>query len=111
MAGLSDLDAQAKSNALVAYVLMALGLFTVITWFAGGIWAIVKKSDARGSRFEDHYSNIISTFWWGIFWTTVGVLTLAFFVGLPILIIAGIWVIYRLVKGLANLTSDRSYSA
>ena len=40
----TDRDDLAKTNALVAYILMVLGLFTGVFWFAGAFWAMVKNS-------------------------------------------------------------------
>ena len=40
---LSQKDTQAKTNALISYGLMALGLFTGIFWLVGAIWAMVKN--------------------------------------------------------------------
>ena len=57
---LSSQDDEAKTHALIAYALMLTGLVTVVFWLVGGIWAMVKKSDIEGSRFSDHYDNLIS---------------------------------------------------
>jgi hypothetical protein len=35
---------------------MAVGLFTGLFWIIGAVWAMVKKGEARGTIFEDHYS-------------------------------------------------------
>jgi uncharacterized membrane protein len=108
---LSSQDDEAKTHALIAYALMLAGLLTLVFWFFGGIWAIVKKSDTKGSRFSDHYNNLISTFWCGIFWAIVGGLLSLIFVGYIILGILWFWAVYRLIKGLAKLTSNRPYEA
>lgn len=107
----TDRDDIAKTNALVAYILMVLGLFTGVFWLAGAFWAMVKKSEAQGTRFEDHYSNIISTFWWGLGLTILGFLFMVVIVGYFLLIAVWIWSIYRIVTGLAKITSNRSYNA
>lgn len=100
----------AKNNALIAYILMALGIFTGIFWIIGAIWAMVKKEEAIGTAFHDHYSNIIKTFWWGLLWTVIGVALWVFFIGGFILLVTWIWSIYRIIKGLARLTSNKSYA-
>ena len=107
---LSPQDDEAKTHALIAYALMLTGLVTVVFWLIGGIWAMVKKSDTEGSRFSDHYDNIITIFWWGIFWAVLGGLLSLIFVGYIILGILWIWAVYRLIKGLAKLTSNRAFS-
>ncbi|MGB0895419.1 MAG: DUF4870 family protein [Parashewanella sp.] len=107
---LSDYDSNAKTHALIAYVLMGLGLLTGIFWFVGFIWAMVKKADATQSIFQDHYKNICSVFVWGLIFSLIGIVTVWFFVGWFILFAVFIWTIYRLVKGVANLTSNRPFS-
>lgn len=107
---LSSLDDEAKTHALIAYALMFAGLFTIVFWFVGGIWAMVKKSDIELSRFADHYDNLISTFWWGIFWALIGGLLSWIGIGWLMLAILWIWAIYRLTKGLAKITSNRSFN-
>jgi uncharacterized membrane protein len=108
---LSAQDDEAKTHALIAYALMLAGLLTVVFWLVGGIWAMVKKSDTESSRFSDHYTNLISTFWWAIFWAILGGVLSLLFVGYIMLCILWLWALYRLIKGLAKLTSNRAYTA
>jgi uncharacterized membrane protein len=107
---LSTQDDLAKTNALIAYGLMVLGLFTGIFWIIGAIWAMAKKSEFQHTLFADHYTNIINTFWWGLGLTIVGTLLAAVLVGYFLLIGVWIWSIYRVIKGLARLTSNRAYN-
>lgn len=100
---------EAKTNALVAYILMAIGIFTGIFWLIGAIWAMVKKEDAKNTLYYEHYSNIISTFWWGLLWTVIGLLTWVLVIGKFIVFIAWIWSVYRIIKGLALITSNKPY--
>lgn len=107
--GLTSIDKSTKNHALIAYILMVLGFFTGIPWIAGAIWAMVKKGDAQGSLFEDHYSNIITTFWWGLGFFILGVILMFAVVGYFIILGVSIWSIYRIIKGLVKLTSDKAY--
>lgn len=107
---LSEKEKNAKNHAIVGYVMMLIGLVTGIFWLVGAVWAMVKKADAAGTPFEDHYSNIITTFWWSLGLSIIGgILTM---VGIGVFIIIGvmIWAIYRIIKGLARVTSDKSYA-
>jgi uncharacterized membrane protein len=106
---LSPQDDEAKTHALIAYGLMLVGLFTGVFWLVGGIWAMVKKSDVSGSRFDDHFTNLITVFWWGIFWIILGGLLSLIFIGYVMLFVLYVWVLYRLIKGLAKLTSNRAF--
>lgn len=108
---LSSKDNAAKTNALIAYAFMVIGVFTGIFWIVGAIWAMVKKADAQGTIFEDHYSNIIKTFWWGIALSIVGFILAFVVVGYIIMLAVWIWSIVKIVKGIARITSNKSYSS
>jgi uncharacterized membrane protein len=107
----STKDDAAKTNALIAYGLMVVGLFTGIFWVVGAIWAMVKKGDAQGSIFEDHYSNIIKTFWWGLGLSILGFVLAIVVVGYFILLAVWVWSIFKVVKGLAKITSNKAYNS
>lgn len=108
---LTTKDETAKTQALIAYGLMVLGLFTGMFWIIGAIWAMVTKNDAKGTIFEDHYSNIIKTFWWGLGLSILGVILAFVLVGYVILLAVWIWSVYKIIKGLAKITSNKSYNS
>jgi uncharacterized membrane protein len=75
----------------------------------------VKRSDARGTWLESHFTWQIRTFWWAMLWALV-----VFLVGLPLTLVVvgfgiwalgyfilGIWAIYRIVKGWSRLANRR----
>ena len=107
--GLSQADESSKTNALIAYGLMIAGVFTGILWFVGAIWAMVKKSEASGTIFFDHYENIIKTFWIGLVVSIVAIPLCFIFVGYFVFLGLWIWSLYKIIKGLARLTSNKSY--
>jgi uncharacterized membrane protein len=107
---LSDQDKAAKQNAIIAYALMLSGFIFGLTWIIGGIWAMVKKSEAQGTLFEDHYSNAIKTFWISLCLTILGAVLAMVGVGVIILIATAIWTLYKLIKGLARITSNKPYA-
>lgn len=93
--------ASLRQLTLIIYILYAL------CWVLGGIPAIVaivlnylKREDAAGTLYESHFSWQIRTFWWSLGWAVLGAITLLIGVGFVILLVAGIWSIYRMVKGL-----------
>ena len=108
---LNSSDEAAKNHALIAYILMAVGLFTGLFAILGGIWAMVKKEEAAVSIFYDHYSNIIVTFWWSLGLNIVGIILAFVFIGYLMLPLVWIWTAYRIIKGLARITSNKSYKA
>ncbi|HAS24374.1 hypothetical protein BCT47_05285 [Vibrio splendidus] len=108
--GLSEKDKNAKTHAIIAYALMLLGFFTGISFLAGGIWGIVKKSDAQGTVFADHYDNITKTFFVSIVLTIIGALTAVFIIGYVVLLVAAIYTLWKMIAGLAKITSDKSFN-
>lgn len=102
-------DEESKKHATIAYIFMLLGLFTGLFWLVGAIWAMVKLDDARGSIYEDHYRNIISTFWWGIIMTLLGVFLSLIFIGYFVLLFTWLWSIFRIVTGTARIISNQPY--
>lgn len=107
---MTQYEEAAKNNALIAYILMCLGAFTGIFWLAGAIWAMLKKTDAQDSVFQDHYSNIIKTFWWGLGLSILGFVLMFVIVGYFVLLAVWVWSVFRIVKGLVQITSNKSYS-
>lgn len=120
--GLSSHDDSVKTNVLIAYGLMLAGLFTFLISIIAVIWAIVKKSDAKGSIFADHYSNIIKTFLLGLLFYFIA--TASFFAaillngkemlfpfafGFLMIFPVWLWTAYRIIKGIVRLTSNKSY--
>lgn len=114
----------------VTYGLHALGLAigafgasTVIGTFLFGWPSIiaviinyVKRSDARGTWLESHYTWQIRTFWFAMLWAclvfVMGALLAIVLVGFAIWIIGlfavGCWAIYRIVSGWLRLNDRRA---
>ncbi len=71
----------------------------------------VKRMDARGSFLESHFRWQIRTFWFAVAWVMVALLLAFTFVGIPFAIVvawvAGIWVLYRIARGLLRLLDNR----
>ncbi len=82
----SQREAEAKTQALIAYILMAIGLFTGLFWLIGAIWAMVKKSSAEGTLYYHHFTNMITTFWVSLLLSILGSVTAFLMIGYVILI-------------------------
>lgn len=106
---MNSYDTAAKTHALIAYGLMVAGLFTGFFWIVGLVWAVLKKDDAQDSLFFDHYQNIISIFIWSLGLWVVGTILAWVFFGWFILFGVWLWSIYRILKGLARVTANKSY--
>lgn len=108
--GSASRDSDAKTHALVAYILIVIGLFSAIPILIGAVWAMVKKKSAKGTIYHSHYVNATRTFWWSVFWTILGCVLLAA-AGLGVIVLGAtwLWVLYRMVRGLASITADEVY--
>ena len=99
----------AKTHALVAYILILIGMFTAIPMLIGAIWAMFKRRDALGTIYHSHYSNAIRVFWYTVAWTIVGYILAFALVGFAVFALVWVWAIYRLINGLLKITADEPY--
>jgi uncharacterized membrane protein len=100
--------ASLKTLTMVVYALQVLSIFVGITAIVGVIINYVKREDAAGTVYQSHFDWQIGTFWWGLVWTAVGfVLLLAFGLGVLVWFAAGIWALYRIIKGFLKLNDNQ----
>jgi uncharacterized membrane protein len=100
--------ASLKTLTMVVYALQVLSVFVGITAIVGVIINYVKREDAAGTLYESHFDWQIRTFWWGLVWAVVGfVLLFAFGLGLLVWFVAGIWALYRVIKGFLKLNDNQ----
>ena len=110
----------------VIYGLHALtvisGLLTpmlIVTAFLTGwpsILAVVlnyiKRSEARGTYLESHFRWQIRTFWFALLWVVLAWLLVFTLIGIPLAFalasLAGLWVLYRVVRGWLRLNDKRA---
>jgi uncharacterized membrane protein len=87
-----------------------LGTAFIVTAFLSGWPSIiaviinyVKRGDARGSWLHSHYGWQIRTFWYALLWVVIAGLMVLTIIGVvvayPLLIIVGLWILYRIVRG------------
>lgn len=90
----------------------------VVTAFLTGwpsILAVIlnyaKRSEARDTWLESHFSWQLRTFWFAVLWVAVAALLFATLIGIPLAWIAvvatGLWVLYRIVRGWLALNDGR----
>ena len=91
----------------VVYALQAVGFVVQITWIVAIVINYVKRDEAKGSWLESHFRWQIRTFWWGLLWAAIGVITFVIVIGWLILIADAIWLIYRIVKGWLYLNDNK----
>lgn len=71
----------------------------------------VKRSDARGSYLESHFRWQIRTFWFAVLWVVAALVLAATWIGIPLAIFiawfAGLWILYRIIRGWLRLMDAR----
>jgi uncharacterized membrane protein len=100
-----------------------LGAATIVGAFVFGVPSIiaviinyVKQSDVRGTFLESHFRWQIRTFWYAALWATIGIVLwvvlaivlIGFLIGPAILLLTGLWLIYRVVRGWLALRDRKS---
>ena len=82
----------------------------IVTAFVFGVPSIaavvlnyVKRGEARGTFLESHFRWQIRTFWFTLLWCVIGGVLFATIIGalvaIPLFVVVGLWVIYRVVRG------------
>ncbi len=95
-----------------------LGAAFIVTAFLSGwpsiiavILNYIKRGETRGTFLESHFRWQIRTFWFALLWVAVAVLIGLTVIGLPlawlVAALAGLWVLYRIVRGWLRLVSEQ----
>ncbi|MBL8541147.1 MAG: hypothetical protein JNK68_12355 [Betaproteobacteria bacterium] len=109
-------------------VIYALHAFSVVTGIIGAativgafltgwpsIIAVIlnyaKRSDVTGTYLASHFSWQIRTFWFALLWVAVAFLLGITIIGIPFALVivagAGLWVLYRIIRGWLALQERR----
>jgi uncharacterized membrane protein len=101
----------AKRLTMIVYALQAVSFVLGITWIVAIIVNYVKKEDVNGTWLESHFRWQIRTFWFSLLWAALGFLfmltIIGWFIGMFILMVNGVWIIYRIVKGWLRLNDGK----
>ena len=108
----------------LTYLIYGLHLFSaisgvltsafVVTAFLSGwpsilavILNYIQRDNTRGTYLESHFLWQIRTFWYALLWLIVGGVLVVTIIGIPlaliIVVVVGLWVLYRMLRGLARL--------
>lgn len=100
-----------RRTAMLDYILHISGMI-----FSVGMLSVValiinyiQRPSARGSIYESHFTWMIRTCWWTIFWlgvVSIPILLSAFLLSF-LWFIPCIWYLYRMIKGLIFLNDRR----
>ena len=112
----------------ITYIIYGLHLFSamtglitsafIVTAFLTGWPSIIavllnylKQDDVRGTYLESHFRWQIRTFWYAVFWFFIAAILFITVLGIPAAIIiaisAGIWVLYRMFRGVLRLMNGK----
>ncbi len=107
----------------IIYALHAFSVLTgmfsaafIVTAFLSGWPSIiaviinyVKRDSVRGTFLDSHFSWQIRTFWWSLLWVVIASVMIATIIGMvigvPIMIVVGLWILYRIIRGWLALMS------
>ena len=90
----------------------------VVTAFLSGWPSIIaviinymKRNETRGTYLDSHFGWQIRTFWYSVLWFVVAglfILTgIGIFIGVPLLLLLGLWVLYRIARGWITLGNGK----
>lgn len=102
---------QAVSNqnmAMIVYILYLVGFLIGLSALVGVILAHVNASNEQNPVIKSHFSYQIRTFWWGLLWVFIGLLTSIILVGYLVLLGWFIWTLVRCIKGLSALNRQEA---
>ncbi len=101
-------DAAEGRTANLIYILYLLSLIFGVTSLVGLVMAYINKGDAP-EWVQSHYRFQIRTFWIGLLFAVVGAVTVAFGVGILILVFLCVWWIVRCVKGMKYISQGSAH--
>lgn len=90
----------------------------IVTAFISGWPSIIAviinyiiRADVRNTYLESHFRWQIHTFWFALLWVMVTLLLAVTLIGIPLAILiawaAGLWVMYRIMRGLLRLLNQQ----
>jgi len=91
----------------IVYALQAASFLVGVTALVAVVINYLKKPEVEGTWLASHFRWQIRTFWFGLLWGVIGVVTLFYIVGWFILVADAVWVTYRIVKGYLNLADGK----
>jgi uncharacterized membrane protein len=91
-----------EGMAKVVYILYLASILVGLTSIIGVVIAYINKDEAP-EWLKSHYQFQIRTFWIGILYTFIGLLTSIILIGWLVLLFTLIWFIIRCIKGIQLL--------
>jgi uncharacterized membrane protein len=93
----------------IVYLLQILSFaFGGITLIIGLIINYLKRPEVQGTWLESHFTWQITTFWYTLALVSAGLLTFGIFIGYVLLILATIFLVYRVFRGWSRWTINEA---
>ena len=71
----------------------------------------INQNEVRGTYLESHFRWQLRTFWFALLWVVVAILMMFTLIGIPaaivLMLVVGIWVLYRLIRGWSALAAEK----
>lgn len=103
---LDSLTAREKVQAI--YIAYLASLVVTPLAIVGVFFAYKIRQEHRGSWLESHCDWQIQTFWISLVAFVVGAITAMLFVGYLVMLAAGLWFLYRIIKGWLKLSESQT---
>lgn len=106
------LSQQSSANSLykvtlAIYILQAIALFTALPMIIAVIINYIKLDETRNTWLASHFRWQIRTFWFGLLWYIIGLVTYFFVIGFFIVGVTWLWQVYRVIRGWLNLSDHQ----
>ena len=92
---------------LIIYILYLASFFIGITAIAAIIINYLTKDEVANTYLASQFRWQIRTFWFAVLWTAIGFITVFLAIGYVILLANGIWMLYRMIRGLLALNERK----
>lgn len=103
---MSETD-NSRQTLLITYILFAVGIFIGITSLVAIVISHLKVGSAPNEFIRSHYQWLIRSFWFALIGAIIGWVTVFIFIGTIILVVVGLWYIYRIVKGFLAFNDNK----
>lgn len=121
-------DLPASGLITITHVIYGLHAFTVVSGLLTPMFIVtafltgwpsllavvlnyIKRSEVRGTYLESHFRWQIRTFWFALLWVVLSWLMVFTLMGIPMALalasVAGLWVLYRVMRGWLRLNDKR----
>ena len=108
---MNEVTQQAPSSegtAKVVYILYLVGIIFGLTGIIGVVMAYINKREAP-DWLQTHYQFQIRTFWIGLLYVLIGMVSSVILIGYLVLLFWVVWLVIRCVKGTKSLDQKEAH--